>query len=38
VLVIVVALVGELLGSMVGYLIGLKGGRLAVDKWGKYSC
>ena len=21
---------------MVGYLIGLKGGRLAVDKWGKY--
>jgi membrane protein DedA with SNARE-associated domain len=36
VLVIVVALVGEVLGSTVGYLIGAKGGRLAVDKWGKY--
>ena len=36
VLVILLALAGELLGSMVGYLIGLKGGRLAVDKWGKY--
>ncbi len=36
VLVILLALAGEVLGSMVGYLIGLKGGRLAVDKWGKY--
>ena len=35
-LVIVLALAGEVLGSMVGYLIGLKGGRLAVDRWGKY--
>jgi membrane protein DedA with SNARE-associated domain len=36
VLVILLALAGELLGSMVGYLIGLKGGRVAVDKWGRY--
>src|SRR5664279_4363086 len=36
VVVILLALGGELLGSIVGYLIGLKGGRLAVDKWGKY--
>ena len=36
VLVILLALAGEVLGSMVGYLIGLKGGRVAVDKWGKY--
>jgi membrane protein DedA with SNARE-associated domain len=36
VVVILLALGGELLGSMVGYLIGLKGGRVAVDKWGKY--
>jgi len=36
VLVIFLALLGEVLGSMVGYLIGLKGGRVAVDKWGKY--
>src|SRR5665213_2312472 len=36
VLVILLALAGEVLGSMVGYLIGLKGGRAAVDKWGKY--
>jgi membrane protein DedA with SNARE-associated domain len=35
-LVIVVAVAGEVLGSMVGYLIGLKGGRVAVDRWGKY--
>ena len=35
-LVILLALSGEVLGSMVGYVIGLKGGRLAVDKWGKY--
>jgi membrane protein DedA with SNARE-associated domain len=35
-LVILLALAGELLGSMVGYLIGLKGGRVAVDTWGKY--
>jgi membrane protein DedA with SNARE-associated domain len=35
-LVILLALAGELLGSMVGYLIGLKGGRVAVDRWGKY--
>ena len=25
-----------MLGSLVGYLIGAKGGRVAVDKWGKY--
>jgi membrane protein DedA with SNARE-associated domain len=36
VVVILLATLGEVLGSMVGYLIGLKGGRLAVDKWGKY--
>lgn len=36
VFVILLALLGEVLGSMVGYLIGLKGGRVAVDKWGKY--
>jgi membrane protein DedA with SNARE-associated domain len=36
VLVIVVAVVGEVAGSSVGYLIGLKGGRAAVDRWGKY--
>jgi membrane protein DedA with SNARE-associated domain len=36
VVVILLALLGEVLGSMVGYLIGLKGGRVAVDKWGKY--
>src|SRR5665213_3151573 len=36
VLVIVIAVVGEVLGSTVGYLIGDKGGRAAVDKWGKY--
>ena len=35
-LVIVVAVVGEVAGSSVGYLIGLKGGRPAVDRWGKY--
>ncbi len=34
--VILLALGGEVLGSIVGYLIGSKGGRLAVDKWGKY--
>jgi len=34
--VILLATLGEVLGSMVGYLIGLKGGRIAVDKWGKY--
>jgi membrane protein DedA with SNARE-associated domain len=34
--VILLALTGEVLGSMVGYLIGYKGGRLAVDRWGKY--
>ena len=34
--VIVLAVVGEVMGSMVGYLTGLKGRRLAVDKWGKY--
>jgi membrane protein DedA with SNARE-associated domain len=36
VLVILVALAGEVAGSLVGYLIGLKGGRAAVDKWGRY--
>ena len=36
VLVILLALLGEVLGSTAGYLIGLKGGRAAVDKWGKY--
>src|SRR5664279_1637869 len=36
VLVILVAVAGEVAGSMVGYLIGLKGGRAAVDKWGRY--
>ena len=36
VLVILLAVAGEVLGSMVGYLIGLKGGRLAVDRWGRY--
>jgi membrane protein DedA with SNARE-associated domain len=36
VVVILVALGGELLGSIVGYLIGRKGGRVAVDRWGKY--
>jgi len=36
VLVIVIAVIGEVAGSSVGYLIGLKGGRVAVDKWGKY--
>ena len=36
VVVILLALLGEVLGSTVGYLIGAKGGRLAVDKWGKY--
>ena len=35
-LVIVFALLGEVFGSIVGYLIGDKGGRLAVDRWGKY--
>ena len=34
--VILLALAGEVLGSIVGYLVGFKGGRLAVDKWGKY--
>jgi len=36
VLVILVALAGEVAGSLVGYLIGLKGGRAAVDRWGRY--
>ena len=36
VVVILLALLGEVLGSTVGYLIGAKGGRLAVDKWGRY--
>ena len=35
-LVILVAVAGEVAGSMVGYVIGLKGGRAAVDRWGKY--
>ncbi len=35
-LVILLAVLGEVMGSTVGYLIGLKGGRVAVDKWGKY--
>ena len=30
------AVAGVVGGSLVGYLIGLKGGRVAVDKWGKY--
>lgn len=36
VVVILLALLGEVLGSTAGYLIGLKGGRAAVDRWGKY--
>jgi membrane protein DedA with SNARE-associated domain len=36
VLVILLAILGEVLGSTAGYLIGDKGGRVAVDKWGKY--
>jgi len=36
VVVILLALLGEVTGSTAGYLIGAKGGRLAVDKWGKY--
>jgi membrane protein DedA with SNARE-associated domain len=36
VVVILLALGGEFLGSIVGYLIGRKGGRVAVDRWGTY--
>jgi len=36
VVVIVLALLGEVLGSIAGYFIGLEGGRAAVDKWGRY--
>jgi membrane protein DedA with SNARE-associated domain len=36
VVVILLALGGEFLGSVVGYLIGRKGGRVAVDRWGTY--
>ena len=36
VLVILVAAAGEVAGSMVGYLIGRKGGRAAVDRWGRF--
>lgn len=35
-LVIVLAVIAELLGSMVGYLIGIRGGRPLVDRFGKY--
>lgn len=34
--VIVLATLGELLGSLAGYLIGLYGGRALVDRFGKY--
>lgn len=34
--VILFAVVGEVIGSAAGYAIGYKGGRLAVDRWGKY--
>jgi len=34
--VIVLASLGEVLGSIAGYLIGYFGGRPAVDRWGKY--
>jgi len=36
VLVIVLAVVGEVLGSTAGYLIGFFGGRTLVDRFGKY--
>jgi membrane protein DedA with SNARE-associated domain len=36
IVVILLATLGEVLGSMAGYLIGAKGGRVAVDKWGRY--
>ncbi len=36
VLVIVLATLGEVLGSFVGYLIGMYGGRPLVDRFGKY--
>jgi membrane protein DedA with SNARE-associated domain len=35
-LVILVATLGEVLGSLVGYLIGIFGGRPLVDRFGKY--
>jgi membrane protein DedA with SNARE-associated domain len=35
-IVIVLAVIAELLGSMVGYLIGIRGGRPLVDHFGKY--
>ena len=34
--VILFAVVGEVIGSAAGYAIGYKGGRLAVDKWGRF--
>ena len=34
--VILLATLGEVLGSIAGYLIGYYGGRPIVDKWGKY--
>ncbi len=36
VIVILLAVVGEVLGSSAGYLIGLFGGRTLVDRFGKY--
>ncbi len=36
VVVIVLATLGELLGSLAGYLIGFYGGRALVDRFGKY--
>ncbi len=34
--VIVVGVAGEICGSIIAYFIGLKGGRPAVERWGKY--
>lgn len=34
--VIVIGVLGEVCGSVVAYFIGKKGGRPAVDRWGKY--
>jgi membrane protein DedA with SNARE-associated domain len=34
--VIVVGVAGEICGSMIAYVIGDRGGRPAVDRWGKY--
>ncbi len=36
VLVALIGVLGNLLGSLIAYWVGLTGGRAAVDKWGKY--